>query len=150
MGLHIIARHVQRFLEPVDQLDIRNVTDDLVRCFLAPDDLACDEINVLNLAVIYNRCIDGLILAGSLSQLNETFPTIPAGFPSLRSGLSLQPFGCHALGGVTHLLPYAATFITASLYTTANIPNDNFNHLPFSYFVFAIARYCPLNGGFHR
>ena len=31
VGLHIFARHVQRFLEPVDQLDIRNVADNLVR-----------------------------------------------------------------------------------------------------------------------
>ena len=74
MCLNLLLAHVEGLGEAVQELNVGHIADHGITDFLAPDDIACDEINVFNLALIDNRGIDCLVLSCALRQLHESLP----------------------------------------------------------------------------
>ena len=74
MCLNLLLAHVEGLGEAVQELNVGHIADHGITDFLAPDDIACDEINVFNLALIDNRGIDCLVLPCALRQLHESLP----------------------------------------------------------------------------
>ena len=70
----VLFAHVERLAEAVDQLEVGDVADDGVALLTAAHDLAGDEVDVLDLAIVNWARVDGLVLPGAHGKLDEALP----------------------------------------------------------------------------
>ena len=75
MPQHVLGAHVDGLGESVDELEIGDVADDLVALFFASDDLSGNEIDVLNLPLVDDCGVDGLVLPRTHGKLNVALPS---------------------------------------------------------------------------